>query len=187
MFGNSKNTDDVKSTVTSTTSGLNALAKGTSLEGTLRCDSDLRIDGSIKGKLLCKAKLIIGPTGSVEGAAIFQPINCWFKAVRVSMFPVKWKLVPALRLTEFPKRRKSNPQTMQIKSPEEKKRSAIRALAEYSGMGFQLLAACLLGVFLGRWLDEKMQLERPLWAVTLTVLFMVASLVSIFRKLMRDS
>ena len=54
-------------------------------------------------------------------------------------------------------------------------------------MAFQLLAACLLGVFLGRWLDAKMQLERPLWAVSLTILFMVASLVSIFRQLMRDS
>jgi F0F1-type ATP synthase assembly protein I len=54
-------------------------------------------------------------------------------------------------------------------------------------MAFQLLAACLIGVFLGRRLDATMQLERPLWAVSLTILFMIASLVSIFRQLMRDS
>lgn len=46
---------------------LNALVKGTTVEGTINCDSDLRIDGTIKGKLICKAKVIIGPTGVVEG------------------------------------------------------------------------------------------------------------------------
>jgi F0F1-type ATP synthase assembly protein I len=76
---------------------------------------------------------------------------------------------------------------MPPKSPEEKRKDALRAVALYSGMAFQLLAACLLGVFLGRWLDAKMQLERPLWAISLTVLFMVASLVSIFRQILRKS
>lgn len=76
---------------------------------------------------------------------------------------------------------------MPAKSPEERRKSAIKAVAQYSGMAFQLFAACLVGVFTGRWLDAKMQLERPLWAVSLTILFMVASLVSIFRQLMRDS
>ena len=72
---------------------------------------------------------------------------------------------------------------LQPKSPEEKKKSAIKDFARYSGLAFQLLGACLAGVFIGRWLDAKMQLERPLWAVFLTVLFMVASLVSLYRQL----
>lgn len=73
MFGSSKTTEDAKksspssSTPASGTSGLNALVKGTVVEGTVRCDSDLRVDGTIKGKLTCKSKVIIGPTGSVEG------------------------------------------------------------------------------------------------------------------------
>jgi F0F1-type ATP synthase assembly protein I len=49
-----------------------------------------------------------------------------------------------------------------------------------------LLGACLAGVFLGRWLDERMHLERPLWAVSLTVLFMVASLYVVFRQLLKE-
>jgi F0F1-type ATP synthase assembly protein I len=76
---------------------------------------------------------------------------------------------------------------MQTKSPEEKRKDALRAVGLYSGMAFQLLAACLLGVFLGRWLDAAMQLERPIWAVSLTILFMVASLVSIFRQILRKT
>ncbi len=71
MFGSSKNTDEVKTGVTTPSTSLNALAKGTTVEGTLRCDSDLRIDGAIKGNLHCKAKVIIGPTGSIEGE-----VNC---------------------------------------------------------------------------------------------------------------
>ena len=68
-------------------------------------------------------------------------------------------------------------------SPEEKRKSAIKDWAKYSGLAFQLLGACLAGVFIGRWLDAKMQLERPLWAVFLTVLFMVAALYSLYRQL----
>ena len=71
-------------------------------------------------------------------------------------------------------------------SPEEKRRSAIKATAKYSGMAFQLLGACLAGVFIGRWLDARMHLERPLWAVFLTVLFMIASLYSLYRQLLKE-
>lgn len=67
MFGSNKNTEEVKSVPASTTNALNALAKGTVVEGSIRCDNDLRIDGAIKGKLTCQAKVIIGPTGMVEG------------------------------------------------------------------------------------------------------------------------
>jgi len=54
-------------------------------------------------------------------------------------------------------------------------------------MAFQLLGACLLGAFLGRWLDERMQLERPLWAVFLTIFFMAASIYLIYKQLLRDN
>jgi F0F1-type ATP synthase assembly protein I len=77
-------------------------------------------------------------------------------------------------------------QKQPAKSPEEKRKSATKAVAQYGGMAFQLLGACLLGVLLGQRLDAKMQLERPLWAVSLTVLFMLAVLVSIFRRLLQD-
>lgn len=53
-------------------------------------------------------------------------------------------------------------------------------------MAFQLFGACLLGVLLGNWLDDRMQLERPLWAVLLTVLFMLAALYALYRQLLRD-
>ncbi|HNG89415.1 MAG TPA: polymer-forming cytoskeletal protein [Saprospiraceae bacterium] len=69
MFGANKSVEEPKkSSGTPLPSGmLNALVKGTSVEGTFRCESDLRIDGTIKGKLNCQAKVIIGPSGAVDG------------------------------------------------------------------------------------------------------------------------
>ena len=71
-------------------------------------------------------------------------------------------------------------------SPQERRRSAIKATAKYGGMAFQLLGACLAGVFIGRWLDGLMGLERPMWAVFLTIFFMVASLYLIYKQLLSD-
>ncbi len=51
----------------STSYGLNSLVEGTQIDGTIKSDSDIRIDGAIKGKLTCTAKVIIGPTGKVSG------------------------------------------------------------------------------------------------------------------------
>ncbi|MCC7246028.1 MAG: AtpZ/AtpI family protein [Saprospiraceae bacterium] len=53
-------------------------------------------------------------------------------------------------------------------------------------MAFQLLAACLAGVFLGRWIDKVSGVERPTWAVFLTVLFMLGALYSLYRQLLND-
>ena len=72
------------------------------------------------------------------------------------------------------------------KSPEEKRKSAIKAVARYGGLAFQLLGACLFGVFLGRWLDARFEMERPLFAVFLTVLFMIGALISVFRSLLKE-
>jgi len=72
MFGNKNN--DVKDSANRKTSGIttnvlsiNSLVQGTRLEGTLHADSDIRIDGELKGSLVCKGKVIIGETGKIEG------------------------------------------------------------------------------------------------------------------------
>jgi len=79
------------------------------------------------------------------------------------------------------------PQTPQPKpSPQERQKSAIKASMKYGGMAFQLFGACLLGALIGRWLDKWMGLERPLWAVSLTILFMAASIYGVYRQLLND-
>ncbi|GAB5555358.1 MAG: hypothetical protein Sapg2KO_49490 [Saprospiraceae bacterium] len=70
MFGNNKNeTTKPKTTgfTSSPSNSLNSLVKGTTIEGTVRSESDIRIDGLIKGELFCESKVIIGPSGAIEG------------------------------------------------------------------------------------------------------------------------
>lgn len=74
MFGNN-NSNKKEATKTksssimpsSTSHSLNSLVQGTVIEGVIKSESDIRVDGAIKGKLFCNAKVIIGPTGFVEG------------------------------------------------------------------------------------------------------------------------
>jgi cytoskeletal protein CcmA (bactofilin family) len=46
---------------------LNIIGAGTTVEGTISCDGDIRIEGHVKGTVNSKAKIVIGSTGSVEG------------------------------------------------------------------------------------------------------------------------
>ncbi len=48
-------------------SGLTVLTRGTVFEGELVSEGDIRIDGSVSGKIDCRAAVIIGREGSVEG------------------------------------------------------------------------------------------------------------------------
>ncbi len=69
MFGSSKKSDSNKAGIipTPATHSLNSLVQGTYIEGKIKATSDIRIDGTIKGDLDCKAKVIIGPSGVIEG------------------------------------------------------------------------------------------------------------------------
>jgi len=69
MFGSKKETvvNNSNNNTTSSNGGLNSLVVGTHIEGEVKAESDIRIDGGIKGSLVCKSKVIIGPGGKVEG------------------------------------------------------------------------------------------------------------------------
>lgn len=68
MFGSRNNDNQKKSGVlTGTPLSLNTLVKGTTVEGTVQSEGDIRVDGVIKGALSCNAKVIIGPEGFIEG------------------------------------------------------------------------------------------------------------------------
>jgi len=95
MFGSSKESEDSKKGGGTATPGtLNVLVKGTVVEGSLRCENDLRVDGIIKGKLSCDSKVIIGPTGVVDGE-----IHCQ-NAVIEGRFKGKMNVTELLNIRE---------------------------------------------------------------------------------------
>ena len=70
MFGNTKNDQKNKANgviTTASSTSSNSLVQGTNVEGTIQADKDIRIDGTLKGTLTCKGKVIIGPTGYISG------------------------------------------------------------------------------------------------------------------------
>ncbi len=70
MFGNSKNEPKGKTNgliTSASSSSSNSLVQGTNIEGSVQSDKDIRIDGSLRGNLHCKGKVIIGPTGFISG------------------------------------------------------------------------------------------------------------------------
>lgn len=70
MFGTNKGNapkNKKASSNTASSSSTNSLVRGTTIEGTVHTESDIRIDGKMTGKLISKGKVIIGPSGEISG------------------------------------------------------------------------------------------------------------------------
>jgi cytoskeletal protein CcmA (bactofilin family) len=50
---------------------LNRIVEGTHIEGYIKSDSNIRIDGYLNGTISLKGRLVLGPTGKIDG-----DINC---------------------------------------------------------------------------------------------------------------
>ncbi|TVR81357.1 MAG: polymer-forming cytoskeletal protein [Chitinophagaceae bacterium] len=64
MFGNK---NEKNSTNNPTGSNVNIFGQGTSIEGEIKSDGDIRIDGHVKGSVISKAKIVVGKTGIIDG------------------------------------------------------------------------------------------------------------------------
>jgi cytoskeletal protein CcmA (bactofilin family) len=51
---------------------INLLSSGTMVKGEIKVNGDFRIDGTFVGSIECKGKVVVGPTGSVDGEVICQ-------------------------------------------------------------------------------------------------------------------
>jgi cytoskeletal protein CcmA (bactofilin family) len=68
MFGGKQSSNGKPAAVpTGGGAGLNSLVKGTHIEGKVKAPSDIRIEGTLVGDLDCQAKVIIGPSGVING------------------------------------------------------------------------------------------------------------------------
>jgi cytoskeletal protein CcmA (bactofilin family) len=66
MFGN-KNSTILKKKSEFDFSAMNKIGDGTSIQGDINSNGDIRIDGSIEGSVTCKGKMILGPSGNIKG------------------------------------------------------------------------------------------------------------------------
>jgi len=66
MFSNNNNMKNP----TNNTSVVNMLGNGTVINGDIQSKSDIRIDGTLKGSVKTEGKLVVGPSGVVEGDVV---------------------------------------------------------------------------------------------------------------------
>ena len=71
MFNNNqKSKGDNKSMLP--TSTVNIIGNGTTIQGDIVCEGDIRIDGQVNGLVSTKAKIVVGPEGDIVGDLVCQ-------------------------------------------------------------------------------------------------------------------
>ena len=53
----------------------NQIAKGTQIQGDIKTEGVLRVDGSLKGSIESTGKVVVGPSGSIEGSIVCSSAN----------------------------------------------------------------------------------------------------------------
>ena len=51
---------------------INILGPGTVVKGEIKVNGDFRVDGTLIGNINCTGKIVVGPTGRIEGEIICQ-------------------------------------------------------------------------------------------------------------------
>jgi cytoskeletal protein CcmA (bactofilin family) len=72
MFKSKSDKQMAKQTDYSSPDKLNRIVEGTRIEGTVSSDSNIRIDGEVKGNVQTKGRLVIGPNGKIKGEVTCQ-------------------------------------------------------------------------------------------------------------------
>ncbi len=63
------------------TKAVNTICEGTNINGDIDTNGDIRLDGVLKGKLMTTGRLVIGPTGMVEGDIFCDNIDVLGKII----------------------------------------------------------------------------------------------------------
>lgn len=73
MFGNQPKPEPMTKAAEPVNTGkINSIMEGTSIEGEIKSDSNIRIDGRVKGTINVRGRLIVGSSGMVEGDVTCQ-------------------------------------------------------------------------------------------------------------------
>ena len=73
MFRNEPKSEPMNKAAEPVNTGkINSIMEGTSIEGEIRSDSNIRVDGRVKGTVNARGRVIVGQTGVIEGEVICQ-------------------------------------------------------------------------------------------------------------------
>lgn len=72
MFKSSNPKEISKMSESHTPEKLNRIVAGTNIEGEIKTDSNIRIDGAVRGTITAKGRLVVGATGTIDGTVICE-------------------------------------------------------------------------------------------------------------------
>lgn len=72
MFKSTNQRDMAKPNEPNAPEKLNRIVAGTEIEGVIVSDSNIRIDGQVKGSIDVKGKLVVGSTGKIQGDVVCE-------------------------------------------------------------------------------------------------------------------
>ncbi len=72
MFKSNNTKDMAKTAEPNSPEKLNRIVEGTEIEGKIVSDSNIRIDGRVKGNLNVKGRLVVGPSGRIDGEILCE-------------------------------------------------------------------------------------------------------------------
>lgn len=72
MFKSSNQRDMAKTNEPHSPEKLNRIVSGTDIQGSIVSDSNIRIDGTVKGTVSVKGRLVVGSTGRIEGEIVCE-------------------------------------------------------------------------------------------------------------------
>lgn len=74
MFG--KTASDTTTTPQKVSSDVCNIAQGTTITATVKVESNMRLEGTIIGDVTCHGRLVLAPSGLIEGNVISKNILC---------------------------------------------------------------------------------------------------------------
>ncbi len=72
MFKNNNDNSKGKMANLNSPERLNRIVEGTRIEGSIASESNIRIDGEVKGTITTKGRLVVGVSGMIEGDVVCQ-------------------------------------------------------------------------------------------------------------------
>ncbi len=72
MFKNNNDSKMSKNANSNSPERLNRIVEGTTIEGSISSESNIRVDGFVKGTISTKGRLVVGVSGSIDGDVICQ-------------------------------------------------------------------------------------------------------------------
>jgi cytoskeletal protein CcmA (bactofilin family) len=72
MFSNKNQSSMARNLDPAPDMSINRIVEGTTIEGEIRCESNIRIDGTFTGNLSTKGRLVVGPAGRIDGIVVCQ-------------------------------------------------------------------------------------------------------------------